>query len=100
MNSTARKKLCTTINQHPELSTELQNFKRHWKDSDCKYNIEMKLLTDAHIEQIPAQLSKISNETSSEVIIGKLTKQLQDNNGLSEEYAKWAVELGTCSEGN
>ncbi|MFM8298882.1 MAG: SH3 domain-containing protein, partial [Microcystis aeruginosa] len=50
------------------------------------------VLVGALKERVPADLLASQNSTPAVVFLARLTKKLQDNLGLAEEAARWAVE--------
>ena len=53
---------------------------------------EVNVLINGLRERVPADLLNSSTAVPVELLIGRLTKRLQDNQGLTEEMARWAVE--------
>jgi hypothetical protein len=53
---------------------------------------EINLLVAALKERVPSDLLTASAAVPREVLVARLTRRMQDNQGTSEEFAYWAVE--------
>ncbi|MFM7476068.1 MAG: hypothetical protein ACKO2T_10145, partial [Microcystis aeruginosa] len=62
------------------------------RDLCGQYQKEIAVLVGALKERVPADLLASQNSTPPVVFLARLTKKLQDNLGLAEEAARWAVE--------
>jgi uncharacterized protein YraI len=62
------------------------------RDLCGKHPTEISALVAAAKEKIPGELLSSHNGTSSEALLARLTKRLQDNLALDEKAARWAVE--------
>ena len=104
MNDLPRQKLKEIIIQYGRsLCDEPQRCEGLLRDLCGKYQKEIAVLVGALKERVPADLLASQNSTPPVVFLARLTKKLQDNLGLTEEAARWAVEswalaLGVISE--
>ncbi|NCQ83899.1 MAG: hypothetical protein GPJ00_05005 [Microcystis aeruginosa W13-18] len=104
MNDLPREKLKQIIIQYGRsLCDEPQRCEGLLRDLCGQYQKEIAVLVGALKERVPADLLASQNSTPAVVFLARLTKKLQDNLGLAEEAARWAVEswalaLGVISE--
>ena len=104
MNDLPRQKLKEIIIQYGRsLCDEPQRCEGLLRDLCGQYQKEIAVLVGALKERVPADLLASQNSTPPVVFLARLTKKLQDNLGLAEEAARWAVEswalaLGVISE--
>ncbi|WP_375328730.1 hypothetical protein [Microcystis sp. BLCC-F210] len=104
MNDLPRQKLKEIIIQYGRsLCDEPQRCEGLLRDLCGQYQKEIAVLVGALKERVPADLLASQNSTPAVVFLARLTKKLQDNLGLTEEAARWAVEswalaLGVISE--
>jgi len=93
MNDLPRQKLKEIIIQYGRsLCDEPQRCEGLLRDLCGKYQKEIAVLVGALKERVPADLLASQNSTPPVVFLARLTKKLQDNLGLAEEAARWAVE--------
>jgi hypothetical protein len=93
MNDLPRQKLKEIIIQYGRsLYDEPQRCEGLLRDLCGQYQKEIAVLVGALKERVPADLLASQNSTPPVVFLARLTKKLQDNLGLAEEAARWAVE--------
>jgi hypothetical protein len=93
MNDLPRQKLKEIIIQYGRsLCDEPQRCEGLLRDLCGQYQKEIAVLVGALKERVPADLLASQNSTPAVVFLARLTKKLQDNLGLAEEAARWAVE--------
>ena len=93
MNDLPRQKLKEIIIQYGRsLCDEPQRCEGLLRDLCGQYQKEIAVLVGALKERVPADLLASQNSTPPVVFLARLTKKLQDNLGLAEEAARWAVE--------
>lgn len=93
MNDLPRQKLKEIIIQYGRsLCDEPQRCEGLLRDLCGQYKKEIAVLVGALKERVPADLLASQNSTPAVVFLARLTKKLQDNLGLAEEAARWAVE--------
>ncbi|MFM7882918.1 MAG: hypothetical protein ACKO8H_14150, partial [Microcystis panniformis] len=93
MNDLPRQKLKEIIIQYGHsLCDEPQRCEGLLRDLCGQYQKEIAVLVGALKERVPADLLASQNSTPAVVFLARLTKKLQDNLGLAEEAARWAVE--------
>jgi hypothetical protein len=93
MNDLPREKLKEIIIQYGRsLCDEPQRCEGLLRDLCGQYQKEIAVLVGALKERVPADLLASQNSTPAVVFLARLTKKLQDNLGLAEEAARWAVE--------
>jgi hypothetical protein len=93
MNDVPRQKLCEIIIQYGysvcEDPTRLEGLLR---DFCGQFRSEISVLISALKERVPADLLSSQNSVPQEVLLPRLTNRLQDNLGLTEDAARWAVD--------
>ncbi len=104
MNDLPRQKLKEIIIQYDRsICDEPQRCEGLLRDFCGQHRKEIAVLVSALKERVPADLLASQNSTPPVILLARLTKKLQDNLGLAEEAARWAVEswglaLGVISE--
>lgn len=104
MNELPRQKLCEIITQYgQDVSDNPQRCEGLLKDFCGQYSKEVFLLVNALKKGVATELLKSQNQIPQAVILSKLTKRLQDELGIAEESAYWAVDswglaLGVISQ--
>ncbi|MEM7713379.1 MAG: SH3 domain-containing protein [Cyanobacteria bacterium P01_A01_bin.68] len=105
MNDLIQKKLCELVNIHGQILTnESQKCLGLLNDYSQQYPGDVFVLVSAVKEGIAAQLLNLSQNIPQEVLLGKLSKTLQDNLCLNDKAAQWSVEswaiaLGIINKG-
>ncbi|WP_375328734.1 DUF1036 domain-containing protein [Microcystis sp. BLCC-F210] len=104
MNDLPRQKLCEIITEYgQDVSDNPQRCEGLLKDFCGQYSKEVFLLVNALKKGVATELLKSQNQIPQAVILSKLTKRLQDELGIAEESAYWAVDswglaLGVISQ--
>src|SRR5262245_35056622 len=93
MDDLPRQKLRDLIGTYGlQLSDEPQRCEALLRDVCGSYKREIHVLVDAIKERVPAELRNAQRGMPIEVHLGRLGKRLQDNLGLADDAASWAVE--------
>lgn len=93
MNSLPRQILCDLIEKEGiGLCNEPDRCKAMLSDLCGKYRKEISVLVGALKERVVNELQKLPQNVPFEVSLGLLAKRMQDNLGIAEEAAIWAVE--------
>lgn len=93
MNNVPCEKLKYIITQYGRsISEDPKRCEALLRDLCGQYRKEINVLVSAAKEGIPADLSNSQNTVSSDLLLSRLTKRLEDRLGLTQESAKWAVE--------
>ncbi len=104
MNKLPRQKLRAIILQYGRsICDEPQRCEALLRDYCGQYRGEISVLVNALKEKVAANLLSSQNTVPIDILIARLTKQLQNNLYLAEGAARWAVEswavaLGVISE--
>lgn len=104
MNELPRQKLCEIITQYSkDICNNPQRCEGLLRDFCGQYSKEVFLLVNALKKGVATELVKSQAQIPESVILAKLTKRLQDELGIAEEAAYWAVDswglaLGIISE--
>jgi len=105
MNDLLQQELCELVNIHGEfLTNEPQKCQNLLNDYSKQHPGDVFVLVSAVKEGVAAQLLNLSKNIPQEVLLGKLSKTLQDNLFLTDKAAQWAVEswaiaLGIINKG-
>ena len=106
MNDSVREKLQEIISQYGHsLCDEPQRCESFLRDFCGKDRREIFILIAALREGVATDLLNSSNGISQQLVSARLVKRLQDNLGIAEEFAIWAVDswalaLGISSQSN
>ena len=92
MNARPRQELCELVKAEPDLYENRARCEGLLRDSFGSYKLEVQLLCDAIREHVPSELRGQKGSVPQQILLVRLTRRLQDNRGLSEDNAKWAVE--------
>ena len=93
MSDLARKSLCDLIKQYgPSLGNDPKRCEGLLKDYCGEEKREILLIVNAAKEGIPEGLSGSQTNMPRELLIRNLIDRLQNNVGIEEKYAHWAVE--------
>jgi hypothetical protein len=104
MDNLPRQKLSELIVQYGRsLCDDPKRCEAFLRDYCGQYRKEISVLVGVIKERVPADLLASHNSTPPDVLLARLTKRLEDNLGLAQESAKWAVEswawaLGVINE--
>ena len=104
MNDLPRQKLCEIITQYGQsVYDNPQRCEGLLRDFCGQYRKEIAVLIGALKDEVPSQLQALKNSVPHTILLARLKKRLEDNLGLGEEAATWAVEswalaLGVISE--
>jgi hypothetical protein len=100
MNRVARVKLCELYAERGrELLEHPERLEALLRDLCAEMRAEIRVLCAANEERVPAQMLNAHERTPIEVQLARLTLQLVDNTGISEENARWAVEAWAVALG-
>ena len=93
MNNVPRQTLRQIIAKHGQgLCSDARRCEGLLKDLCGEYRREINVLINALEERIPLDLLAAGNSMPRELLLGKLTRRLEDNLGLTPEAALWAVD--------
>ena len=93
MNNLVRQKLCEIITQYgKDVYEKPQRGAGLLLDLCAQYRKKTAVLIGALKDGVPARLQHSKNSVSHVILLSQLSKGLEDNLGLSEEGAIWAVE--------
>ena len=93
MNELPRQKLCEIITKYGQgVYDNPQRCEGLLRDFCGQYRKEIAVLVGALKDGVPDQLQASKNSVPHVILLAKLSKRLQDNLGLAEETASWAVE--------
>lgn len=93
MNDTVRQKLCDLITQYGHaLCDNARRCEGLLKDLCGQYKREINILVNALEQRVPIDLLASSDSVPKAVILARLAKKMEDDLGLSEVAALWAVE--------
>lgn len=93
MSEEARNTLCRMIREHGRsLTDDPRRCEGLLRDLCPHGRREVHLLATALRERVPAELSSSQVAVPPAVLIARLTKRLEQDLGLAEEAARWAVE--------
>jgi len=93
MDNKPQKVLCEMIAKHGiSLAEDRIRCSALLRDYCSAYKAEINILTVSMEEQVPNLLTNWSSSASVDIVIARLVKRLQDDRGLTEEKARWAVE--------
>lgn len=93
MNALARQKLMELVARFGRaLGTDPRRCEALLRDVCPQARREIAVLTGSVREGIPAELLAASAGTPKEALLGRLSHRLQDQLGLREDLARWAVE--------
>jgi WD40 repeat protein len=93
MNDFPRQKLCEIITQYgQDVSDNPQRCEGLLRDFCPQHRKEIAVLVGALRDGVPGQLQASKNSVPHTILLARFSKRLQDNLGLSEEAAIWAVE--------
>jgi uncharacterized membrane protein len=103
MNDTARQKLSEIITKHGDNASNPRHCEGLLRDYCGQYPKEIFLLVNALHKGVASELIKSKNSVSQPIVLARLTRKLQDELGITEESALWAVDswglgLGVISE--
>ena len=105
MNNTPRETLRRLIAKYGnDLCGDARRCEGLLKDLCGEYRREINVLTNAIQERIPLDLLAAGNSVPKELLLTRLAKRLEDNLGLTENAAQWAVDswalaLGVVNDG-
>ena len=93
MNDLPRQKLCEIINRYGHsLCDEPLRLEGLLRDFCGQYRREISVIVGALRERVAADLLSSQHTIPLEILFTRLTNRLQDNLGLAENVAQWAVE--------
>lgn len=93
MNELPRQKLCEIIIQYgQDVYDNPQRCEGLLRDFCPQHRKEIAVLVGALKDGIPSQLRASKNSVPQTILLARFSKRLQDNLGLAEEAAIWAVE--------
>ncbi|HEX8288122.1 MAG TPA: hypothetical protein VF556_09005 [Pyrinomonadaceae bacterium] len=93
MNNAPRDTLRQIIAKHGTgLCSDARRVEGLLKDLSGGYRREINVLTSALEERVPLDLLAAGKSVPRELLLTKLAKRLEDNLGLTEEAAHWAVD--------
>ena len=93
VNDLPRQKLAELIARHgTSLAEEPRRVAAFLKDEAGDRKLEVSLLVAAAEEGIPEELLRASGGVPSQPLLRRLERRLQQERGLSDETARWAVE--------
>jgi hypothetical protein len=93
MNDKARTTLAELIAKHGKtLSDDPRKTEGLLRDLCGDQRREISVLVGAMRERVPADLQASQGGTPMPMVVGRLGKRLEDNLGLAEDAARWAVE--------
>ncbi|MBI4859311.1 MAG: RDD family protein [Candidatus Riflebacteria bacterium] len=93
MSDEARRSLVDLVGRHGrELAAEPRRVEGLLRDYCGTCKREIAVLTGAVKERIPADLKSWNGSLPARVLQAQLTKRLEENLGVTEDLAKWAVE--------
>jgi parallel beta-helix repeat protein len=93
MNELPRQKLCELIATYGQsLCDDPQRCENLLRDFCGAHKREIHVLVSALKERVPANLLALQNTMPPEVLLTCLSKRLQENLGLAEGVARWAIE--------
>ena len=88
-----RQKLCELIARFgPALCNEPRQCEGLLRDACGEDRRKIRLLSFALKEKMPAELLAMGKSMPAPLLVGRLTKKLQDDLALTEEAARWAIE--------
>ncbi len=94
MNNEVRKKLVNLVATYgsDEISTNIRKTEGLLRDFCGEHKREIAVLISAMKHRIPEEILSAKSNTINQLQFSRFAKRLHDNEGTSEEYAKWAVE--------
>src|SRR5438128_2581542 len=93
MNELPRQKLCELIAKYGEsLCDESLRCEGLLRDLCAQHRREVNVLVIALKEHIPADLRNSSSAMPIQVLLGRLTKRLEDQHATNADVARWAIE--------
>ncbi len=103
MNDIPRQKLSEIITKYGDTACDPRRCEGLLRDYCGQYPKEIFLLVNALHKGVTNELIKSKNSVSPPIVLARLTKKLQDELGITEESAFWAVDswglgLGVISE--
>jgi hypothetical protein len=100
MNEIPRQKLCEIIQKYSaSLCHDPVRLEGLLRDFCGQYRKEISLLVSATKERVTADLLTSPSSLPVETLLARLTNRLQDNLGLAEDAARWAVETWALALG-
>lgn len=103
MNDIPRQKLSEIITKYGDTACDPHRCEGLLRDYCGQHQKEVFLLVNALHKGVASELVKSKNSVSQPIVLARLTKKLQDELGITEESAFWAVDswglgLGVISE--
>jgi uncharacterized membrane protein len=103
MNDIPRQKLSEIITKYGDTACDPHRCEGLLRDYCGQHQKEVFLLVNALYKGVASELVKSKNSVSQPIVLARLTKKLQDELGITEESALWAVDswglgLGVISE--
>jgi hypothetical protein len=93
MNNVPRQTLRQIIDKYgQDLCSDARRCEGLLKDLCGSYRREINVLVNALEERVPLDLLAAGSSMPRELLLGKLTRRLEDNLGLTPEAALWAVD--------
>lgn len=100
MKDEARVSLVAIVTKHGhDVAADARRVEGLLRDHCGTCKAEITVLSGAVRERVPAELKSMSGTVPPRVIVVQLSKRLQDNLGVTEELAVWAVESWALSLG-
>jgi serine/threonine protein kinase, bacterial len=92
VNDIAQSKLAELVNRYGQtLTDDPRRTEALLRDYCGEHRREISVLVGAQRERVPADLLASSGGAPTQIVITRLAKRLEDNLGLAEEAARWAV---------
>jgi WD40 repeat protein len=93
MNDLPRQTLIELVTRYgPSLSDDPKRTEGLLRDFCGEHKREISALVSAHKEGVAADLLALGDSVPYQVLLGQLTRRLQDNLALAEDAAQWAVD--------
>jgi hypothetical protein len=93
MNEQVRQRLCEIVAKRgPSICDDARRCEALLRDLCGEHRREINVLVAALKERIPIDLLSASDGIPKELLLSRFTVRLHENQGVTEELARWAVE--------
>ncbi len=93
MNDEVRNKLKELVKTYgTELCTDIRKTEGLLRDYCGEHKREIAVLISAMENRIPEEILNAKGDSIDQLQLSRLAKRLHDNEGIAEEYSKWAVK--------